>query len=305
VLEKNEKYFEGVPKIDRLIFRSIPESSTRIVELESGGVDLIHSSLPAEEFDRLSQNPDLTVYEGRGPNSHMAGFNMSMKPFVDVRVRQAMNYAIDKPAMVDTLFFGHAQPARGPMSPSIVGFDNSLPESYPYNPEKARELLKEAGYPDGFECKIYTDPRTERRNVAEFLQMNLAEVGIQATIELLEWSVFLAQTSKGVDGLYILAVFGTGDADGAMHPRYYSKYLGSSNRQQWNNPEIDKLLDEGRAAIDRNKSAAIYKEIQAKVVEEAPELFLVVATNLAASRKNVKGFEPAPVAVSFFNLYLE
>jgi len=305
VLEKNEQYFQGVPKIDRLIFRAIPEASTRIVELESGGVDLIHSNLPAQDYDRLAQNPNLAVYRVRGPSSHMAGFNMSMQPFSDKRVRQAMNYAIDKKAMVDALFFGYANPARGPMSPSIVGFDPSLPESYPYNPEKARELLKEAGYANGFSCKIYTDPRTERRNVVEFLQMNLAEVGIKVEIELLEWSVFLAQTSKGVEGLYILAVFGTGDADGAMHPRYYSPYIGSSNRQQWNNPALDKLLEEGRAELDQQKAAAIYKTIQAMVVEEAPELFLVVAEELAASHKNVKGFHPSPIAASFFPLYIE
>jgi len=291
-LEKHSDYFGGSPKIDRVTFRVIPESATRTVELESGGIDLLFDQLPPQDFDRLKTNKDITLYEGPGPSSHMLGFNVSVFP--DKRVRQALNYAVDKHAMVDTLFFGKAEVARGPMSRSIVGFDKTLPEAYPYHPEKARALLKEAGYESGLKITLFTDPRTDRKEVCEFVQACLIDVGVEAKVETMEWSTFLATTSKGVEGLYLLSIFGTGDADGALHPCYHSSNIGSSNRHHWSNHEIDDLLTKGRSTMDPEKNQEIYDILQRKIVEEAPQIFLVVPRYLGASRANVKGFKLSP-----------
>lgn len=293
ILSKFDGYFEGPAGVDKIIYRSIPEDATRVVELESGGLDIMYN-LPPQEFNRLSNNDSIKIIEVLGQATLYMGFNTQIKPFDNKKVRQALNYAVNKEAVIEAVFFGMGSPSYGPISPSIWGFDKSLPRAYPYNPEKAKKLLAEAGYPDGFECIIWTDPRTERKSISELVQAFLAQVGVKANIEIMEWSSFLSKTSNGADGMFILGYTGTGDADGGLYPRFNSKYFGSSNRHRWGTDELDKLLDLGRITVNTEERKRVYKEIQSYIIENAPDIFIALTKNLAATTKNVDGFELYP-----------
>jgi len=293
IITKFDDYFEGPAGVDKVIYRAIPEDATRVVEMESGGLDIIYN-LPPQELERLSNNDDLKIIEALGQSTLYMGFNAEVKPFDNKKVRQALNYAVDKTAIIDAIFFGKAEPSYGPLSPSIWGFDKSLSHAYPYNPQKAKELLAEAGYPDGFQCVMWTDPRTERKSVTELIQAYLSEIGIMAEIQIMEWSTFIPATSKGADGMFVLGWTGTGDADGGLYARFHSENIGSSNRHHWGTPELDKMLEEGRTTVNVEERKEVYNEIQSYIVEQAPDIFVAIAKTLGASTKDIEGFTLYP-----------
>lgn len=292
-LDRFDGYFEGPAKIAQVVYRAIPEDATRAIELESGGVD-ISCNFPPQEFDRISKDDRFVPIDALFQATTYVGINTKIKPFDNKLVRQAINYAVDKDAIIAAVFFGRGTPSYGPLSPSIWGFDESLKHVYPYDPEKAKKLLKEAGFANGFECIIWTDPRTERKSVVEMVQAYLSQVGISARIEIFEWGKFLAETRKGAKGLFVLGWTGTGDADGGLYARFHSSGIGQHNRSQWANAELDALLEAGRTTIDQAKRKEIYKKAQAIIIEEAPDLFIGISKNLAVLRKGVKGFELMP-----------
>ena len=296
-LAKFADYYQGPAKVDGIVFRAIPEDATRLVELESGAVDIV-SNLPPQDFDRMSKNPNVTVVDVQGQSTLYMGINEELKPFDNKLVRQALNYAVDKQAIIDAVFFGKAAASSGPISPSIWGFDETLKPVYPYDPEKAKELLKKAGFPNGFECVILTDPRTERKSVSELVQSYLEAVGVKASIEAIEWGAFLSATAKGAKGMFIMGWTGTGDADGGLFPRFHSSNIGAANRSRTRSAEIDGLLQKGRTTIDEKERKDVYKKLQAMIIDEAPEIFIAVTKNLAATRKNVKGYVMYPSLIS-------
>lgn len=297
-LGKFDGYFRGPASIDTVIYRGIPEDATRLVELESGGIDLIPGNFPYQEFANIKQNDKYLTYMTPAMSTLYMGLNTEVKPFGDKKVRQAMNYAVDKQAIVDAIYFGFASPAKGPLSPVIWGVDPSRQPAYPYDPEKAKALLKEAGYADGFDMTIYSDNRTERRSAAELIQAFLSEVGIRAKIEIMEWSALLSTSAKGIDGAFMLGWTGTGDADGGMTPLYHSFNIGSSNRFRYKNPELDALLEKGTATLDQAARKKIYAEAQELAVQECPLVFMISQELLGASTKNVKGFLLYPNMIS-------
>jgi peptide/nickel transport system substrate-binding protein len=298
VLVKFPGYFEGPAKIDQIVYRAIPEDATRVVEIESGGIDLMYNA-PPQDFDRLAKNPKLTAIEELFQATMYLGMNLKVKPFDNKLVRQAINYAVDKEAIDKAVYFGRATPSYGPLSPSIWGFDRGLKPAYPYNPQKAKELLKQAGYGAGFECVIWTDPRTERKSVAEMVQAYLAQVGVTAKIEIMEWGKLLSETGKGAKGMFVLGWTGTGDADGGLHIRFHTSGIGKDhNRNQWGTAELDQLLEAGRTTMDPAKRKAVYAKIQRLLVEEAPDLFINISKNLAVARKELKGFELYPTNIN-------
>jgi len=298
VLAKFAGYFEGPAKIDQIVYRAIPEDATRVIEIESGGIDLMFNA-PPQDFDRLAKNPKLAAIEELFQATMYLGMNLKVKPLDNRLVRQAINYAVDKEAINKAVFFGRATSSYGPLSPSIWGFDSGLKSVYPFNPQKAKELLKQAGFPNGFECVIWTDPRTERKSVAEMVQAYLAQVGVTAKIEIMEWGKLLAETGKGAKGLFVLGWTGTGDADGGLHIRFHTSGIGKDhNRNQWGTAELDQLLESGRTTMDPAKRKAIYATIQRILVEEAPDLFINISKNLAVARKELKGFELFPTNIN-------
>jgi len=298
VLVKNPDYFRGPAVIDTVIYRGIPEDATRLVELESGGIDLIPGNFPYQEFANIEKNDKYLPYKAPAMSTLYMGLNTEVKPLGDKLVRQAMNYAVDKQAIVDAVYFGFAAPSRGPLSPVIWGFDPARKDAYPYNPDKARELLKQAGYADGFDMTIFSDNRTERRSAAELIQAYLAEVGIRAQIELMEWSALLSTSAKGIGGAFMLGWTGTGDADGGLTPVYHSANIGSSNRFRRKNEALDALLEKGTATLDQEARKKVYAEAQELIVEDCPLVFMISQELLGASTSKVKGFKLYPNMIS-------
>ena len=298
ILQKYDGYFRGPASLDTVVYRGIPEDATRLIELQSGGVDLIPGNFPYQEFANVQKEGKYTTYTVPAQSTLYMGLNTEVKPFDNKLVRQAMNYAVDKKAIVDAIYFGFAQPSRGPISPVIWGFDNSRKEAYPFNPAKAKELLKQAGFPDGFEMTIFSDNRTERRSAAELIQAYLAEVGIKAKVELMEWSALLSTSAKGIGGAFMLGWTGTGDADGGLTPVYHSSNIGSSNRFRYKAPELDALIEKGSATLDQEARKKIYAQAQEVAVEECPLVFMISQELLGASTSKVKGFKLYPNMIS-------
>ena len=305
VVKKFDKYFKGEPKVDKIIFRGIPEEATRAIELESGGIDIC-MDFPPQDFDRVKNEGKFKMYEKPGVSTNYYGFNMEAKPFDNKKVRQAINYAVDIDALIDALYFGFAVKTQGPMSSLVWGFDETLPaDPYPYNVEKAKELLAEAGFSKGFKTKLYSNTSGLNRSTSEMFQAFLAEVGIEAEVVTMEWGAFLAATREGVDGMFTMGWSGTGDAEGALTYLYDSRNIGSSNRVRWNDPKFDKFLADGRGTLDPVKRKAIYKEAQTYFNEEAPIVFMLAKKLLCATSPKVEGFEIYPSNVyQLFNVSL-
>ena len=305
VVKKFDKYFKGEPKVDKIIFSGIPEDATRIIELESGGVDLC-MDFPPQDYERVKAENKFVMYEKAALSTNYYGFNVAVKPFDNKKVRQALNYAVDKDALIDALYFGQGVKSRGPMSDQVWGFDETLPEDpYPYNVEKAKAMLAEAGYPNGFKTKLYASTQSLSRSTAEQFQGFFAEVGVEAEVVSLEWGAFLAETRKGVEGMFTMGWSGTGDADGALTYLYDSKNIDSSNRVRWNDPKFDKFLLDGRTTLDSAKRKVIYKEAQSYFNEEVPIVLMLSRKLICASTPKVKGFVIYPNQVhQLFNVSL-
>jgi peptide/nickel transport system substrate-binding protein len=306
VVKRFDKYFKGPAKVDKIIFRGIPEDATRVIELESGGLDIC-MDFPPQDFERIKGEGKFVMYEKSAISTNYYGFNVEVEPFGDKRVRQALNYAVDMDALIDALYFGQGVKSRGPMSDQVWAFDETLPmDPYPYDVEKAKALLAEAGYPNGFKTKLYASTQSLSRSTAEYFQGFLAEVGIEAEVVSLEWGAFLAETRKGVDGMFTMGWSGTGDADGALTYLYDSKNIDSSNRVRWNDPKFDKFMTDGRTTLDPEKRTAIYKEAQAYFNEEVPIVLMLSRKLLCAARPQVKGFAIFPNQVyQLYNVSLE
>lgn len=294
-LARFDKYFEGPAKLDKITYRGIPEDATRIIELESGGIDLIPANAPAQDYLRMKNDKRFKTYATQAQSTLYVFFNVTVKPFDNKLVRQALNYAVDKQAVIDAVYFGIGKPSYGPMSQVIFGFDPSLKkEPYPFDPQKAKELLAKAGYPNGFECTLYSDTRSSRRNVCELVQAYLEQVGVKVKIELLERGAFLSASSKGVKGMGLSGWIGTGDGDGALYPTYHSLGVGAVNYSQLKDSKLDAMIEKGQATLDLQQRRAFYKEAQAHLNDFAPQIFLMQEDTLALSRANVEGFEPYP-----------
>jgi len=290
-VERFDDYYGEKPKLKEIIFRAIPEAATRVIELESGNVDIL-AQLPPEEYKRLEKNKNIIVFRNPSNVTIFFGLNRSVKPMENKLVRQAFNYAIDKQAVINSASGGFGQPSRGPLSPMIWGFDNTIKPIYPYNPEKAKDLLKKAGYPNGFKCTIMTDARTIRKTSAELIQAYLSEVGVQAEIQQIEWPTLLKKTRvPGGAHIYAMGWTGTGDADGGMFARFHSSGIGANNRHHWSTPEMDALLEKGRAEMSPEKRKAIYAQLQKTIIDEAYDIFLWIQEEVAATGANVKNFQ--------------
>lgn len=166
----------------------IPEAAQRTIALETGEIDLAYDII-ANDLDKVKDNPDLQLFEAPSLSCYYITMNMNKKPFDDERVREAINLAIDRQLLVDTIINGAGEPADAIIAPDVFGY--SSPGAYEYDPEKAKELLAEAGYEDGFSTSIWVNDNQERKEACEAIQAMLAEIGIDCQIEVMEFGSFI------------------------------------------------------------------------------------------------------------------
>lgn len=296
VLEANPDYWqEGVPRLQNLIFRPIPESSTRVAAIQTGDID-IATRLSAEEAESLQGVEDLTVINYPIDRVFYITFNNLTtgkgQPTEDARVRQAMNYAVDVQAIVDSLFNGYARPAISLVTPNNLGYDESL-QPFTYDPDRARELLAEAGYPDGFSMDFAcpAGAYTNFEQVCEAIQGYLAEVGIETNLEIMESGQYWDLESRKE----LPPLFGDSWAElsGEALPRLRGALGGmEASYSSWSSPDIDALLDQIGTTIDDEQRAGLYRELQQFMQEDPPFIFLYEPVTFEAISNRVQNYQP-------------
>ncbi|MCQ4922713.1 glutathione ABC transporter substrate-binding protein [Tissierella carlieri] len=305
-LERFDEYFQGPAKVKNVVFRNITEGTNRTTGLETGEIDIAYDIEPIDKRI-VTDNSSLELIEGPSFSNEYLGFNTKKAPFDDIRVRQAINYAVDVDEIIATVLEGAGEPAKSPLTDLVFGANNNI-EGYKYDPEKAKELLKEAGYENGFQTTIWTNDKPERVRIAEIVQAKLKEVGIEAKIEQVEWGAYLDRTAAGEHDMYILGWTAvTGDADYGLYALYHSSQHGDAgNRFFYSNPEVDKLLDIGKTEVDQEKRLEAYKEAQELIVQDAPQLFLFFKNQNAGQHRAIKGFKLHPAGHhSLYNVTIE
>ena len=287
---RNDDYWGENARLESVTFKVVPESLTRISELETG---VAHIAYPVEPSDmNRVDNMDIASMNVTSVTvMAYVGYNCEKEPFDDVRVRQAISMAINKDEIIEGAYEGTAIPAQGPIAPGVFGFDENI-SGLPYDVDQARELLAEAGYEDGFSTTIWTNDNPVRIMAAEYIQSELADLNIEVEIEVLEWGAYLENTAAGEHDMFILGwSTPTLDADYAVYALFHSNNIGDpGNRSYYSNEEVDELLDRGRQEPDPDERLKIYSELQEILIEEAPMLYLVYNEDLTGVNDNVKNF---------------
>ncbi|MFO7172468.1 MAG: glutathione ABC transporter substrate-binding protein [Bacillota bacterium] len=293
-LERFDEYWGGPAKAQKLTFRNIPEGATRAIELETGAIDIAYNIEP-QDYERLQGDPNIQLVRDMTLSTNYIGFNVQKPPFDKLEVRQAINHAVNVDEIIEHILQNIGQKARGPISPLVWGAHPDL-KGYEYDPEKAKELLAKAGYPNGFETTLWTNDNPVRVKIAEKVQADLAKIGVSVKIEVVEWGKYLEDTAAGKHDMFILGwVTVTGDADYGLYPLFHSSQHGSpGNRTFYTNPRVDELLDKGRQSSNPEERLQAYREAQELITADAPWLFLNVGEEVTGLAKNVKGFVMHP-----------
>ncbi len=297
VLERNPDYYvPGIPRVDRVSFRFIPDDAARALALQAGDVD-IAVDIPYQTAKVLEGDPAFTVVSGPMNLVQILAINNARRPFADLRVRQAIAHAIDRGKIIELVAQGYATPIGGPIPPGMPYYVD-LTDLYPYDPERARELLTEAGYPEGFETTMTLPSNYEFHvRTGELIAAMLAAVGIKVKIQLVDWGTWLERVYAQAD--YDLTVIGhIGRLDpalmltgyGAERPDYYF-------RRGWRNEELERLLEEGKTCMDPERRREIYARAQRIIAEEVVNYFIQDPHRIIAARAGIEGLTVYPIYV--------
>ncbi len=299
VLEKNPTYWKYPVKVERVIYRPIVEDQARLTELLTGTLDVI-VGVPADFVSQLEQNAKITLLKQVGAHVWYLGMNNQKKPFDDKRVRQALNYAVNKDAIVKDVLKGTGAASRGPVLPGTWGADPAL-KPYPYDPERAKKLLAEAGYPSGFSTTLWVPESGSGMQapvaMSTVMQSNLKAVGVNVSLQTMEWGAYLAKLRTKEQELFALSwMAGTEDPDMVMYPLLHSSQWTpvGPNRALYKNARFDALLAQARLTTDQARRAQLYKEAQRILIDDAPWVFVDHEIQIAALTKRVQGFKLHP-----------
>jgi len=312
MLSRNANSVLGPAQIDNLVTRIIPDNSAQFLELMADNIDLM--GLDPIKYSRIiPARPELlkklALYKELGNSYTYMGFNLKHKPFDDVRVRRAINYAIDKQEIIDGVYLGLGINIASPYKPG-TRWSNPALQPYPYDPAKARTLLKEAGFTDSngdgilerdgkpFSFEIITNQNKEREKSAVLIQRRLKEVGIDVKIRAIEWASFISRFIKTGDFDVVVLGWGLG-LDPDQYNIWHSSQQapGQFNFIGYNNPKIDALLEQGRLELNPDKRMVIYHKFAEILLEDSPIIYLSAGYGLTAIHKRIKGIDnPAPPA---------
>ncbi|HET6515338.1 MAG TPA: peptide-binding protein [Thermodesulfovibrionales bacterium] len=314
ILDSNKEYFEGRPYIDRYVYRIIPDPATMFLELRTGGIDLM--GLTPLQYTKQTENDFFrkNFQKFRYPTfvyTYM-GFNLKHPFFQDKRVRQAIAHAIDKQEIVDVVLFGLGKPATGPYVPNTWAYNPNV-KKFDYNPEKAKQLLKEAGWEDTngdgilkkdgrpFKFTIFTNMgNSSRMNTATIIQWRLAKIGIKVDIRALEWSTFVNQFIDKRRFEAVILGWGIG-----LDPDQYDIWFSGKTKEKefnfvsYSNPEVDSLLEKGRRTFDIKERKKTYFRMQEILAEELPYIFLYVPEATPIVHARFKGIKPSPIGIEY------
>ncbi|MCL6567900.1 MAG: ABC transporter substrate-binding protein, partial [Meiothermus silvanus] len=294
LLERNSKYYrQGRPYLDALKFNIVPDAATRQIGISSGTYHFLPNIDPSLAVT-LKNAPGVKLYESQDLSYSLLGMNVTRKPFDNPKVREALNYAVDRKALVQAVYFGNGVPG-GPLSPALKGWASPVSAfpCYNTNPQKARELLRQAGYPNGVDFTILTLGSVKTVvDAAQVLQAQLAPAGFRAKIEILELGKFVQEWRNSNFDAFASLNGGSVDPDGYLFRTFSTG--GSTNVFKYSDPRVDQLLNQGRTATSADTRRKIYAELQVKLACQGPIAHLVYGTLFSAARENVQGFKPIP-----------
>ncbi|WP_250535382.1 glutathione ABC transporter substrate-binding protein GsiB [Caballeronia sp. AZ10_KS36] len=287
---------KGYPKIDMIDWKPVVDNNTRAALMQTGEADFAFQ-VPFEQAATLKSSPKVDLIAAPSIIQRYISMNMQQKPFDNPKVREALNYAINKEALVKVAFAGYAVPAEGVVPPGVDYATKTGP--WKYDPAKARELLKEAGYPNGFETTLWSGyNHTTAQKIIQFVQQQLAQVGVKASVEALEAGQRVQRVDSAPDPAtapvrmyYIGWSSSTGEADWAISPLLSSASFPPklANTAYYKNDSVDADLQKALATTDRNEKAALYADAQKRIWADAPWIFLVTEKVVYARSKRLSG----------------
>ena len=291
-IEAFPEYFKGEPKIKYVVIRAVPEENSRVIGLETGEIDMT-ADLGAESRRTVMANSEkITYMEKSGVSVNYVGINTSKGILADKEVRQAIAMGIDRDAIINSIMMGAVKKANSFIAPATFGYS---PDSkvLDYNLEAAKKIIESKGL-TGSKLTLGVSNSVERMQMCEIIQAQLKEIGLEISIESLEWGTFLSATARGDLDMFTLG-WGpsTYDGDYGFYPNFHSSQIGGSgNRSQYSNPEMDKLLDEAKKEINSEKRKELYKKVADIIYDEVPAIPMYYVNNTVAAVKNVKGVKP-------------
>ncbi len=305
VIEAVDDYWGGVPAVKRAEFLYVPEDNTRLASYMTGEIDVL-TFVESSQIPLLGMRDDTVLVEGPSDLADMLWFNTQKPPLDSATVRQALAYGIDLDLILETVLENTGTRYGVALAPGVWGFD---PETmgaspYPYDPERARELLAEAGFPDGFDIEFLIADRPEHARIAEAVQGQLADIGVNVSIRTLDWGTFLSATAAGEHELMVVGTYAFGDADRIL-PEFESSSIGSRNRSLYSNAEVDALIAQQRNELDADVRRELIKEIVARLTEEAPRLMVRARKQVQAVNASVQGYIHHPAKFDLRNVTID
>ena len=286
VFTRNDEYWGGKAAIKEIVFRKVTEDAARLAALESGQADFINN-VPDHEVARLQKHPRIRIDKIEGLRMFFLAFNMAFKPWDNKLVRQAANYSIDAPAIVKNIFDGIGYPINGPVGANVVGADPKL-KRYPYDPQKSKELLTKAGFPNGCDIQLYYSAGRypKDREVCQVVSAQMVKGGFRVELISQEWALFWDK--QGVNGgklpFYYIGRGSLTDAD-TLYDQYFR--TGTTKRTNYSNPDLDKLVEEQQKTADQKKRIAILQNAGKMIMEEAPFIPLYNLADIYGVARNL------------------
>ena len=299
-LSRHDRYFRGPAPIHEITCKIVPDTSTRLLELRKGSVDFVQNDIPPELVRSFEQDGRFTVQASPSSTYKYIGINLKHPILSRREVRQAMAHAIDRAAIIDHLLLGQATPASGLLCPSNPFYVPDL-ATYEYDPELAMRMLDGAGLPRDpqtghrFAITFKTSKDEQSNQIAQIIQQQLENVGVEVEIKSLEWATFYNDIISGNFDVYSLTWVGVTDPD-FFYDAFYSKSAPPNgvNRGHFSNPDVDRLTEQGRCELDAARRFETYRQVQQIIAEELPYIPLWYPYNVAIMTKRLTGFELYP-----------
>ena len=305
VLVRNEDYWMKRPNLAKVIMKPIPEPSVALVNLEAGDVDMVTALLP-DDFDRIRNNSKLDLQVTSALNYYYLAFNVTDPKMQDIRVRNAIYMGVDMDSIVKAVLGEAGVRAYASLAPTSWAYDPAVKDfALSYNPTEAKKLLKEAGFPNGFEVTINTPQDTYRRKIAELMQIQLAAIGIKAKVESLEWASYLPLVDAGKVSMYMMGWNWLTDPDGLIYEIHHSQNEAwASNASSYNGSRfygvvVDKALEDARKSPDTTLRKELYGTVLKEIFSNYVQIPLFHKVAVVATNKRVHGFDVNPIEYTF------
>lgn len=296
--ESHKQYWRGPAKIDKLVYAITPDASVRYAKLKAGECHVMPYPNPAD-LAQMAKDKDIKLMQKEGLNVGYLAFNTEKKPFDNVKVRQALNMAINKQAIIDAVFQGAGKIAKNPIPPTIWSYNDKV-KDYPYDPVAAKKLLAEAGFPNGFETDIWAMPvqrpyNPNARRMAEIIQADWDKIGVKAKIVTYEWGEYLKRSKEGEHQTLLLGWTGdNGDPDNFLAVLLGCEAVGSANRARWCYKPFDDLLKQAKITSDVAERTRLYEKAQVIFKEQAPWVTIAHSVVFKPMRNEVVNFKIDP-----------